>query len=53
MSAAGIQGQRGGRRTDYVPVDLGVWDVDEIQICEMGSRGPEGEYIRADGCSLD
>ncbi|KAH9915093.1 kinase A anchor protein, partial [Fomitopsis serialis] len=28
-----------------VRVDLGVWGVDEIQICEMGSHGPEGEYV--------
>ena len=35
-----------------VSVDFGVWDVDEIQICEMGSCGPEGEYISYGGCSL-
>jgi activating signal cointegrator complex subunit 1 len=35
-----------------VSVDFGVWDVDEIQICEMGSIGPEGEYISCGGCSL-
>ena len=26
-------------------VDFGQWTVDEIQICEMGSYGPEGEYV--------
>jgi len=35
-----------------VSVDFGVWDVDEIQICEMGSCGPDGEYISCGGCSL-
>lgn len=28
-----------------IPVDLGSWTVDEVQICEMGSWGPEGEYV--------
>jgi len=28
-----------------VSVDFGTWDVDEVQICEMGSHGPEGEYV--------
>lgn len=28
-----------------VEVDLGTYDVDEIQICLMGSKGPEGEYV--------
>jgi activating signal cointegrator complex subunit 1 len=32
-------------RTHPVRVDLGTWDVDELQICEMGSHGPEGEYV--------
>ncbi|OBZ71711.1 GTP-binding protein rhoA [Grifola frondosa] len=27
-----------------VRVDFGEWNIDEIQICEMGSWGPEGEY---------
>ncbi|OSX57080.1 hypothetical protein POSPLADRAFT_1067877 [Postia placenta MAD-698-R-SB12] len=26
-------------------VNLGEWDVEDIQICEMGSWGPEGEYV--------
>jgi len=34
-----------------VPVDLGIWDVNEIQICEMGSYGPQGEYVTCGGCS--
>jgi hypothetical protein len=33
-------------------VDFGTWDVDEIQVCKMGSYGPEGEYVRCGGCSL-
>ena len=28
-----------------IAVDLGEWVVDEVQICEMGSWGPEGEYV--------
>ncbi|KAG8214936.1 P-loop containing nucleoside triphosphate hydrolase protein [Butyriboletus roseoflavus] len=27
-----------------VKVDFGTWHVDEIQICKMGSYGPDGEY---------
>jgi len=30
-------------------VDFGVWEVDEIQICQMGSHGPEGEYVSCGG----
>ncbi|KAL5519690.1 hypothetical protein ACEPAG_1350 [Sanghuangporus baumii] len=40
------------RRTDRrklqsysIPVDLGTHAVSEIQICHMGSWGPEGEYV--------
>jgi len=28
-----------------VSVDFGTWCIDEVQICEMGSHGPEGEYV--------
>ncbi|KAI1783327.1 AKAP7 2'5' RNA ligase-like domain-containing protein [Ganoderma leucocontextum] len=28
-----------------IHVNFGEWAVDEIQICEMGSWGPEGEYV--------
>ncbi|KAL5524199.1 hypothetical protein ACEPAF_9339 [Sanghuangporus sanghuang] len=42
------------RRTDRrmlrsysIPVDLGTHTVSEIQICRMGSWGPEGEYWKA------
>ena len=36
-----------GRRPVRGPVnvDFGTWDIDEVQICEMGSEGPEGEYV--------
>jgi activating signal cointegrator complex subunit 1 len=30
---------------DTLHADLGTWSVDELQICEMGSWGPEGEYV--------
>ncbi|KIJ59283.1 hypothetical protein HYDPIDRAFT_100984, partial [Hydnomerulius pinastri MD-312] len=35
-----------------VKVDFGTWNVDEIQICKMGSYGPEGEYVSCGGLSL-
>ncbi|KAI0262406.1 kinase A anchor protein [Gloeopeniophorella convolvens] len=31
---------------------LGVWSVDELQICEMGSWAPDGAYVRVAGCNL-
>lgn len=33
-------------------VNLGEWDVEDIQICEMGSWGPEGEYVCIGRCGL-
>lgn len=35
-----------------VKVDFGRWHVDEIQICKMGSYGPEGEYVSCGGLLL-
>ena len=35
-----------------VKVDFGTWHVDEIQICKMGSHGPEGEYESCGGLLL-
>ncbi|KAF8551128.1 hypothetical protein OG21DRAFT_1605495 [Imleria badia] len=35
-----------------VKVDFGTWHVDEIQICKMGSYGPEGEYESCGGLVL-
>ncbi|KAG2038746.1 kinase A anchor protein [Suillus americanus] len=35
-----------------VKVEFGTWSVDEIQICKMGSYGPEGEYVSCGCCSL-
>ncbi|THH14096.1 hypothetical protein EW146_g6195 [Bondarzewia mesenterica] len=42
------------REKGIMPTDvtLGLWDVDEIQICKMGSWGSEGEYVRVSGISL-
>lgn len=37
---------------DPVKVEFGSWSVDEIQICKMGSYGPEGEYVSCGCCSL-
>jgi len=28
-----------------VSVDFGKWNVSEIQLCELGSRAPGGEYL--------
>ncbi|EJC98340.1 uncharacterized protein FOMMEDRAFT_149150 [Fomitiporia mediterranea MF3/22] len=36
-----------------VPVDFGTHTVSEIQICRMGSWGPEGEYVCVGKISLD
>jgi len=35
-----------------VEVSLGTYTVREIQLCIMGSHGPEGEYISVGGVSL-
>ncbi|KAJ7239168.1 kinase A anchor protein [Mycena haematopus] len=29
----------------FVRVDFGTWTVSEIQLCKMGSHGPDNEYI--------
>ena len=33
-------------------VDLGEWDADEVQLCEMGSHDAESAYVRVGGVSL-
>lgn len=35
-----------------VSVDFGTWAIDEVQVCEMGSYGPEGEYVCVGKISL-
>ncbi|KZT22875.1 hypothetical protein NEOLEDRAFT_1118987 [Neolentinus lepideus HHB14362 ss-1] len=46
-------GQPGEKRKfDSITVDFGSWNVDEIQICEMGSHGPEDEYVSVGGITL-
>ena len=35
-----------------IAIDLGEWRVDEVQICKMGSWGPEGEYVSVGNISL-
>ncbi|TBU21693.1 hypothetical protein BD311DRAFT_677767 [Dichomitus squalens] len=37
--------QTGKPKEGPVHVNFGEWDLNEIQICEMGSWGPEGEYV--------
>ncbi|KZT12310.1 uncharacterized protein LAESUDRAFT_691583 [Laetiporus sulphureus 93-53] len=50
IETASTDEQTQGRKP--VGVDFGAWEVDEIQICEMGSWGPEGEYVCVGRCSL-
>ncbi|EMD39444.1 hypothetical protein CERSUDRAFT_121726 [Gelatoporia subvermispora B] len=40
------------RPTRMRAVELGEWSIDEIQLCEMGSWGPEGEYVCVASCPL-
>ena len=40
------------RQKDVVQVDFGTYDVDEVQICEMGSHGPDNEYVSCGGIVL-
>ncbi|KAI0927701.1 hypothetical protein AcW1_007127 [Taiwanofungus camphoratus] len=40
------------QRRRPMAVDFGEWDIDEVQICEMGSWGPEGEYVCVGRCPL-
>jgi activating signal cointegrator complex subunit 1 len=35
-----------------VPVDFGTWDVDEVQLCEVGAPGYVGDYVSAGRVSL-
>lgn len=37
---------------DAIEVDFGTWDVEEIQLCRMGSYGCDGEYVSCGGFSL-
>lgn len=50
----GMNASVGGAMTTLEPlsVNCGEWELDEIQICEMGSWGAEGEYVRVGGCML-
>ena len=34
-------------------VNLGEWEVGELQICKMGSWGPDGEYVADARCPLE
>ncbi|KAG9308852.1 kinase A anchor protein [Chiua virens] len=36
-----------------VKIDFGTWHVNDIQICKMGSHGPEGEYESCGGIALN
>jgi len=41
-----------GKKRGPYGISLGVGVANEIQICEMGSYGPEGEYVSVGGFSL-
>lgn len=43
---AGVQNNHGYR------INLGAYNVDEVQICLMGSSGSEGEYVSVGGIRL-
>ncbi|TCD63061.1 hypothetical protein EIP91_006048 [Steccherinum ochraceum] len=49
----GTNSGSGARGRAPIAVNLGSWMVDEVQICEMGSWGPEGEYVSVCRCRLD
>ncbi|TFY81892.1 hypothetical protein EWM64_g2116 [Hericium alpestre] len=40
------------QNTQPVRVDLGAWSLEEVQLCEMGSWGPEGEYVSVGAIDL-
>lgn len=44
---------KGKPRSKAAEVDFGEWTVDEIQICKMGSWGPEGEYVSVGHITLN
>lgn len=46
--------EQDGRSTASGPfyVNLGVWTIDEMQICKMGSHGPNNEYVSVGGIYL-
>ncbi|EKM59199.1 uncharacterized protein PHACADRAFT_191520 [Phanerochaete carnosa HHB-10118-sp] len=45
--------QRRNDRRKSVEVGLGEYTIDEIQVCKMGSWGPEGEYVCVGSIALD
>ncbi|KAI8986312.1 kinase A anchor protein [Trametes punicea] len=49
---AGAEETADTTRRGPVRVDFGEWAIDEVQICEMGSWGPEGEYVAVHRCAL-
>ncbi|KDQ22936.1 hypothetical protein PLEOSDRAFT_1091109 [Pleurotus ostreatus PC15] len=40
-------------RDELVKVNLGTWTAKEIQLCIMGSHGPENEYVSVGRIRLD
>ncbi|KAI0671288.1 AKAP7 2'5' RNA ligase-like domain-containing protein [Trametes maxima] len=55
LGAVSARGEGGSGRSGSQmarTVALGEWAIDEVQICEMGRAGPEGEYVAAARCVL-
>ncbi|GJE84181.1 hypothetical protein PsYK624_002570 [Phanerochaete sordida] len=52
QEVAEVEREQRQRKTTPVEVNLGEYTVDEIQICEMGSWGPEGEYVSVGSIAL-
>ncbi|KAI0630023.1 kinase A anchor protein, partial [Trametes polyzona] len=50
--AAEAAGRMDANLKGAAEVEFGEWEVDEVQICEMGSWGPEGEYVAVARCPL-
>jgi activating signal cointegrator complex subunit 1 len=51
-AAEGSSGSLQRRSRTAHAVDLGTYTIDEIQICRMGSWGPEGEYVSVGGIDI-
>lgn len=47
------QDEHVGNLKGPVQVDFGEWAVEAIEVCEMGSWGPEGEYVAVARCALE
>jgi len=51
-SEAGVVSSRSLIVPPPMPINLGTWDVHEVQLWKMGSRDNEGKYISCGGIRL-